>query len=240
LVHRDVKLIVATGLGSAVVAKAATKTIPIVFLGADDPVRFGLVASLSHPGGNATGLNVLTSELLSKRLALARELVPNVPIAVLTNPTSPEAPLQVRDMQLAAGAVSQPILFVNAADEREFDAAIGEARQKAGALIVSNDAYFNSRRNELVALAAKHRMPAIFDRREYAAVGGLVSYGTHYADAYRKLGDYTARILKGTKPTELPVEQVTRFELVLNMKTAKALGLTFPQTIQVSADEVIE
>ena len=231
LVHRQVTVIVATGLGSAVVAKAATQTIPLVFLGADDPVRFGLVSSLSHPGGNATGFNVLSSELVSKRLALARELVPKVPIAVLTNPTSPEAPLQIRDMQSAAGSASQPLLFVNAANEQEFDKAIGEARQKAGVLIVSNDAYFNSRRDTLVKLAAKHRIPAIYDRREYAAEGGLISYGTHYMDAYRKLGDYTARILKGTKPADLPVEQVTRFELVLNMKTAEALGLFIPPAI---------
>lgn len=240
LVHRQVAVIVATGLGSAVVAKAATQTIPLVFLGADDPVRFGLVASLSRPGGNATGLNVLTSELVSKRLALARELVPRVPIAVLTNPTSPEAPLQIRDMQSAAGSTSQPLLFVNVANEQDFDAAIGEARQKAGVLIVSNDAYFNSRRDQLVRFAAKHRLPAIYDRREYAAEGGLISYGTHYMDAYRRLGDYTARILKGTKPADLPVEQVTRFELVLNMKTADSLGLTIPPAIQISADEVIE
>jgi putative ABC transport system substrate-binding protein len=241
LVNQQVAVMVATGLSSALAAKAASSTIPLVFLGADDPVRFGLVASLSHPGGSATGINVLTSELTSKRLALLRELGPQArTVAVLMNPSSPEASLQLRDLQSAASAIGQPVAIINASNEREFVAAFTAAKQQAGVLIVSNDPFFYSRRDQLVALAAQHHMPTIYDRREYAASGGLISYGTHYLDAYRLLGGYTARILSGTKPADLPVEQVSRFELVINLKTAKTLGLAIPQTLLVTADEVIE
>lgn len=241
LVNKQVAVIVATGLASALAAKAATSVIPLVFLGADDPVRFGLVASLNRPGGNATGLNVLTSELTSKRLALVRELVPQAgAVAVLTNPSSPEASLQLRDLQSAAGAIGQPVAVINAGNEQEFAAAFTAARREAGVLIVSNDPFFYSHRNELIALAAQQQLPAIYDRREYTASGGLMSYGTHYLDAYRLLGDYTARILRGTRPADLPVEQVSRFELVINLKTARTLGLAIPPTLLATADEVIE
>jgi putative ABC transport system substrate-binding protein len=242
LVQRRVAVIVATGMSSALAAKTASTTIPLVFVGADDPVRFGLVASLSRPGGNATGLNLMTSELVAKRLALLRELVPRVAlVAYLINPSSPEAEPQLKDVQAAARAAGQRIQPLNASSEREFDGAFATlVRERAGALIVSNDAYFNSRRAELVALVARHAVPAIYDRREYVAAGGLVSYGTHYLDAYRQLGLYTSRILRGTKPADLPVEQVTRFELVINLATARTLGLDIPPTLLALADEVIE
>jgi ABC-type uncharacterized transport system substrate-binding protein len=242
LVQHRVAVIIATGLTSATAAKAATVTIPLVFLAADDPVKFGLVASLSRPGGNATGLNLLTSEMTTKRLELVRELLPTAAVvAVLVNPRSPEAEPQLRDLQDAARAIGQQLQILNASSEAEVDAAFTTLmNQRNTTLLVTNDPLFTSRRDQLVALAAGHAVPTVYDRRSYAAAGGLMSYGTDYLDGYRKLGIYTCKILNGAKPADLPVEQSTRFELVINLKTARALGVDVPPTLLARADEVIE
>src|SRR5262245_21452734 len=242
LVRRRVAVIVTTGTTSALAAKAATTSIPLVFLGAADPVKHGLVASLNRPGGNATGLNVLTSELTGKRLELARELVPAAGVvAVLVNPKSPEAEPQVRDVQASARAVGQQIDILTASSERDIDAAFATlVPRRHGVLLVTNDALFADQSALLVELAARHSVPTIYDRRQYAAAGGLISYGTHYIGAYRQLGIYTAKILNGARPADLPVEQATKFELIINLKTARALGLVIPPTLLARADEVIE
>jgi putative ABC transport system substrate-binding protein len=241
LVQRDAAVIVTTGIGSALAAKAASATTSLVFLAGDDPVKFGLVASLSRPGGTATGVAWLTSELFTKRLGLVRELVPATAlIGVLINPQSPEAPPQLKEIETAAQVIGQPLHVADASSETDFDgvfAALGERR--ADALIVSNDPFFNSARERIVALAARHRIPAIYDRREYTIAGGLISYGTSYSAAYRELGVYTGKILKGTKAADLPVEQATKFELVINLKTAKALGLEVSPSLLARADEVM-
>jgi len=242
LVQRRVAVIATGGLTSALAAKKATATIPVVFLGADDPVKFGLVASLNRPGGNATGLNLLTSELTAKRMELVRALVPvGATIAILVNRNSPEAEPQLRDLQSAALTVGQQIRILNAGTDREIDAAFDTlVRSRDGALLVTNDALFDGRRERIVALAARYAVPAIYDRRAYVTVGGLMSYGTHYLDAYRRLGIYATKILNGANPADLPVEQSTKFELVINLKTAKALGLDVPSKLLALADEVIE
>jgi len=242
LVHHRVAVIIATGLTSATAARAATAAIPLVFLAADDPAKFGLIAGLNQPGGNATGLNLLTSELTTKRLELVREFLPAAgTVAVLANPRSPEAEPQLRDLQAAARTIGQRLRILNASSAREIDFAFATvANQRDGALLVTNDALFISRRDQLVALARRHAVPTIYDRRAYAVAGGLISYGTDYLDGYRKLGIYTSKILNGAKPADLPVEQSTKFELVINVKTAKALGLDVPPTLLARADEVIE
>jgi putative ABC transport system substrate-binding protein len=242
LVQHRVAVIIATGLTSAIAAKAATSTIPLVFLAADDPVKFSLVASLSRPGGNATGLNLLTSELTTKRLELIRELLPAVAtLAVLVNPRSPEAEPQLRDLQATARAIRQQLRVLNASSEPEIDAGFAIlVNQRDAALLVTNDALFTGRRDQLIALAARHAVPTIYDRRAYAAAGGLMSYGTDYLDGYRKLGIYASKILNGALPADIPVEQSTKFELVINLKTAKTLGLIVPDKLLVAADEVIE
>jgi putative tryptophan/tyrosine transport system substrate-binding protein len=244
LVQRGVAAIITGGFTSALAAKAATSTIPLVFFGADDPVKFGLVASLSRPGGNATGLNVLTSELTTKRLQLVRALLPaaaSATVAVLVNPHSPEAEPQIRDLQTAARAIGQRFQVLSASSEPEIDAAFATLiSSRDAALLVTNDALFDARRDQLVALAAGYAVPTIYDRRAYAAAGGLMSYGTDYLDGYRKLGIYASKILNGAKPADLPVEQSTKFELVINLKTAKALGLEIPPTLLATADEVIQ
>jgi putative tryptophan/tyrosine transport system substrate-binding protein len=247
LVQRRVAVIIATGLTSAVAAKAATTTIPLVFMAADDPVKFGLVASLSRPGGNATGVNLLTSELTTKRLEFVRELLPAaVTVAVLVNPRSPESEPQLRDLQATARAIGQQLRILNASSEPEIEAAFAILRKERNAalgdaaLLVTNDPLFTSKRDQLVALAASHSVPTVYDRRGYAAAGGLMSYGTDYLGGYRKLGIYASKILNGAKPADLPVEQSTRFELVINVKTAKALGLDVPPMLIARADEVIE
>jgi putative ABC transport system substrate-binding protein len=242
LVQGGVAVIITTGLGSALAAKAATTTIPLVFVGADNPVQFGLVASLNRPGGNATGLNLLTSELTAKRLEIVRQLLPRMAmVAVVINPNSPEVTPQLADVQSASRAVGQPILILNASNESDFDTAFAALVQHgADALLVTNDAFLFNRRDQIVAMAARNAVPTIYDRREYAAAGGLISYGPNYVDAYRQAGVYTGRILKGEKPGDLPVIQSTKFELVINLKTAKALGLQIPDRVLALADEVIE
>ena len=210
LVQHRVAVIIATGLTSAIAAKAATAAIPLVFMAADDPVKFGLVASLSRPGGGATGVNLLTSELTTKRLELARELVPAAgTVAVLANSRSPEAEPQLRDLQ-AARIIGQQLRILNASSEREIDAAFATVvNPRDTVLIVTNDPLFISRLDQLVALAARHAVPTIYDRRAYTMAGGLISYGTDYFDGYRKLGIYASKILNGAKPADLPVEQST-------------------------------
>ena len=211
LVQGGVAVIITTGLGSALAAKAATTTIPLVFVGADNPVQFGLVASLNRPGGNATGLNLLTSELTAKRLEIVRQLLPRMAmVAVVINPNSPEVTPQLADVQSASRAVGQPILILNASNESDFDTAFAALVQHgADALLVTNDAFLFNRRDQIVAMAARNAVPTIYDRREYAAAGGLISYGPNYVDAYRQAGVYTGRILKGEKPGDLPVIQST-------------------------------
>jgi putative tryptophan/tyrosine transport system substrate-binding protein len=243
LVSRQVAVIVAAGGDrSALAAKAATSTIPIVFTGSDFPVKIGLVASLSRPGGNVTGASLFTSELEAKKLTLLRELVPNAPlIAMLVNPTNPSAETDIEDVQKAVSSVRQRILPLKASSEAEIDNAFESVlRHRADALLVAHDPIFLSRRDQFVALAARHRVPAIYEFREFVVDGGLMSYGSKITDNYRLAGNYTSRILKGAKPADLPVQQPTKFELLINLKTAKALGLDVPPMLLARADEVIE
>ncbi len=243
LVRRRVALIVATGGAAAgLAASAATTTIPIVFASDSDPVTSGLVASLNRPGGNATGVYVFQQVLEGKRLALLRELVPAAPlIAVLLNPTNANFQTQLRGVQEAARTVGQQLNILSASTERDFDTAFETATEsRAGALLVGSDPFFNSRLDQVVALAARHVIPAIYEGRDFAVAGGLASYGTSLTDAYRQVGIYTGRILKGEKPADLPVVQSIKFEFVINLKTAKALGLDVPAGLSARADEIIE
>src|SRR5262249_55478508 len=222
-------------------AKAATAAIPVVFLIGGDPVKIGLVASMNRPGANITGLTLLTTSIDGKRIGLLKELVPKASlIAALINPDFP-AENQQRDILEAASQAGMRATVVKARAEMEFEPAFATLLdQHADALIVCADPFFNSRRDQLVALAARHRVPAIYEVREYACGGGLMSYGINIVELYRGVAQYTARILKGTKPTDLPVVQPTKFELVINLKTAKALGLNVPLHLEQFADEVIE
>jgi putative ABC transport system substrate-binding protein len=242
LVSRGLAVIVATGNGSALAAKAAGATVPLVFLSQGDPVAFGLVASLNRPGGNATGVSLLALDLLGKRLEIARQLAPATGrIAMLFNPKGAEAELQGKELQDAARRVGQPIQRLDASTPGDLDAAFASlAELRAAALVVSTDSFLFSRRDRIIELAAQAAVPAIYDRREFAAAGGLMSYGPDYADAFRRLGIYTGKVLKGAKPADLPVEQSTKVELVINLKTAKSLGLTLPLPLLGRADEVIE
>ena len=243
LVGRQVAVIAATGgNAAALAAKTATTKIPIVFSGGGDPVRLGLVASLSRPGGNATGVNMFTSALEPKRLGLLRELVPSAAlIAVLVNPNSPNFETQLKDLQEAARAAGQQIRILHASSEGELDTAFVTLTQlQAEAALIGSDPFFNSRRDHIVALAARYAIPAIYEWREFAAAGGLMSYGTDLAEAYRQVGIYTGRILKGDKPADLPVMQSIKFDFVINLKTAKALGLDVPPGLSARADDIIE
>jgi putative ABC transport system substrate-binding protein len=223
-------------------AKAATMTIPIVFGVTEDPVPYGLVASHSRPGGNATGVNFLVTELGSKQLGLLHELIPAAArVGLLVNPKTPIAERAMRDVTAAASAIGLQVDVVQASDSREIESVFGTlVHNKADALLVGPGAFFVSRRLQLAILAARHALPAVYNVREYAEAGGLMSYGTNVRDAYRQIGFYAGRILKGDKPADLPVVQSSKFELVINLPTARALGLEVPPTLLARADEVIE
>ena len=242
LVRRKVDVIVTSGPPAAVAAKSATSTIPIVFGVGSDPVALGLVAGLARPGGNLTGISFLTVELLPKVLELLSELVPQAGvIAVLVNPDNQNTERNLTDLQEAARAKGRELHVLKAGTEKDIDAAFATLVElHAGALVVVGDPFFTSRREQLVVLASRHAVPAIYTFREYPASGGLISYGADLQAAFRQVGVYAGKILKGDKPADLPVHQSTRIELVINLKTAKALGLAVPQSLLARADEVIE
>ena len=243
LVRHKVTVLVSTGgEPSVLAAKAATTTIPIVFTTGVDPIRAGFVSSLSRPGGNITGVYLFTSTIESKRLGLLRALVPGVQlIAVLLNPNRQDYTRQKGDVEEAARTIGQQIHLLSASNESEIDAAFATATQlRAGALLVGADPFLNSQRDKIIALAARHAIPAIYEQREHALAGGLMSYGTNLSEGYRQAGVYAGRILKGEKPGDLPVVQSTKFEFVINLKTAKALGIEVPPNLSAEADEIIE
>ena len=243
LIGQKVAVILANGgTVPAKVAKAATSTIPIVFISSADPLRAGIVTSLNRPGGNVTGVSMLGSTLESKRLGLLHEVVPGpLPIGVLLDPQYPDAATELGELQEAAGALKRKIIVAYAGTVPEIDAAIASlAQQGVGALLIAQDPFFGSRRPQLVGLASRYRLPAIYVEREFAKVGGLLSYGTDFAEAFHQAAIYVAKILKGANPVDLPVIQPTRFEFVINLGTARQLGLEIPATILARADEVIE
>jgi putative ABC transport system substrate-binding protein len=243
LAKLGVNVVVAVGgAPSALAAKAATATIPVVFLIGDDPAKIGLVTSFNRPGGNLTGATFVTTDLGAKRLGLLYELVPNAGVsAFLLNPNFQEAAPQAETMQAAAHSLGRRLLVLRASTEREIASSFATlSRERVGALVVQNDPFFDSQRNQLVAIAARNAIPAIYHIREFPAAGGLMSYGASLADAYRQVGAYAGRILKGTNPADLPVEQPIKFETVINLKTAKALGITVPQSLLLRTDEVIQ
>ncbi len=240
LVRLPAAVIVVNG-PAAQAAKDATTTVPIVFLTGADPVKDGLVASLNRPSGNVTGVTFLVGQLGAKRLELLRQLVPKATtIGVLVNP-GPETEVERKDLQVAAQAIGQQLIILDVSNDRDIETAFATFVQRgAGALLVGSGPFLTSHRAQLVALAARDVLPAAYDLREYVVAGGLMSYGTSITDAYRQVGIYTSRILKGEKPADLPVMQSTKFEFVINLKTAKALNITVPQIMQMTADEVIE
>jgi len=242
LVRRPVAVILAEGEAPAKAAKAATTTIPVVFSTGGDPVRAGLVASLNQPGGNLTGVSYFSGALGAKQLEIIREMIPSPgPLALLINPDNPTDQSERTDVEAAARAIGQPIEVMNASSSADLEAAFSAiVGRRARGLLVAIDPVFFSARAQLAALAARHALPAIYSDRAYTEAGGLISYGASLTDAYRQTGIYVGRILKGEKPGDLPVMQPTKFELVINLKTAKALGLTIPLTLQYAADEVIE
>jgi putative tryptophan/tyrosine transport system substrate-binding protein len=241
LVRRQVAVIVANGL-AVTAAKAATATTPIVFTTGFDPVRTGFVASFSRPGGNVTGVVHTVVDLAAKQLGLLHELAPkNAVIAVLGDSNQPELELEIREMEAAGRAIGRQILIVKVASERDFNAAFATIVQTgAGALLVRGSALFLTRRRQLVALATRHALLACYTSRDYVELGGLMSYGPSLTDAYRRAGIYIGRILKGAKPADLPVEMATKFDLAINLATAKAIDLDIPPTLLARADEVIE
>jgi putative ABC transport system substrate-binding protein len=243
LARRRVSIIFATGgTAAALAAQKVTATIPIVFYVAGDPVAQGLVASVARPGGNATGMNWLGQALGAKRLELLRELVPTTTlVGMLVKPDNPDSEFEIRDVQQGADSLGLKLQVFNAAHDPDFDGTFAAlVRHRVNALLVASDPYFSSRRGRIIALAGRHGVPTIYERREFPEAGGLISYGGLRADAYRQLGVYAGRILKGAKPADLPVFQPTKFELVINLNAAKALGLEVPPTLLARADEVIE
>ena len=242
LVRRRVAVIYAGGPPAVLAAKAQTSTIPIVFVVGEDPVKEGLVPTLNRPGGNVTGFSTFTNQLIGKRLTLLRETVPAAEVlGLLVNPTNPNADADTTDVREAAEALGRRLHVVTASTEREFETAfIAILQRRVGALIVGVDPFFRIRRDQIVALAARHALPAIYDRREFPAAGGLMSYGASYAEVSHQAGIYAGRILKGEKPADLPVQQATRFELILNLKAANELRLKIPPGVLAIADEVIE
>jgi putative ABC transport system substrate-binding protein len=242
LVRRQVAVIVAFGPPAAVAAKAATATIPIIFVVGTDPIDLGLVASISRPTANLTGLNIFSEVLTPKRQELLHELVPTAPlVAMLVNPTSDQTESELRDVQAAADKLGQQVRIFNVGTDREIDLAFAAAiDQRIGGLLVQTDQFFTRRRDQLVLLTTRHGIPTVFGFREFVMAGGLMSYGTSLRAAYRQVGIYAGRILTGEKPADLPVQQATAFETVVNLRAAKALGVTIPTTILLRADEVIE
>jgi putative ABC transport system substrate-binding protein len=241
LVGRKVAVILAASNFAARAAKAATTSTPIIFAIGSDPVNAGLVDSLSRPGGNVTGATWISSELQSKRLEILRELIPSGQIAILRNPKSPDGEYATGQLQMAASSIGQQLFAFDASNDAELDEAIANiAKSGAGALLIINDAFFNIRRHHLVEMVARYRIPTMYDLRAFVEAGGLLNYGASQPDVYRQAGIYVGRVLKGEKPADLPVQQPTKFEFVINLKTAKALGLTVPPTLIARADEVIE
>ncbi len=243
LVRRQVAVLVATGGQPTIMAaKAATSTIPIVFTLGSDPVKLGLVASLARPGGNVTGVNLFTATMDGKRLGLLHAMVPAAEtIVALVNPKNPTTPERLKEIEVAARTIGRQLQYLRASTLQELAAAFAAlGRMRAGALFVGADPFFNTQRDTIVALAASHAIPAIYEQRDFAVAGGLMSYGTDFAASYRQAGVYVGRILKGEKPAELPVVQSTKFEFIINLKTAKALGLDVPPSLSAQADEIIE
>jgi putative ABC transport system substrate-binding protein len=242
LVRRKVIVIAATSSPAALAAKAATSTVPIVFTTGDDPIKLGLVASLNQPGGNVTGVSSLLVELGSKQLGLLHELAPTTAaIAALVNPNFPGTETQLRNVEAAARVLGLQLIVLRASTDQEIEAAFAiMARHGGDALLVGADPFFAQRRDHIVALAARHAIPALYPVREFAVAGGLMSYGSDFAHSYRQAGIYTGRIVRGERPADLPVQRSTKFEFVINLKTAKALGLAVPNSMQLIADEVIE
>jgi putative ABC transport system substrate-binding protein len=242
LIRRQVAVIVAFGPPAAVAAKAATATIPIIFVVGTDPIDLGLVASISRPTSNLTGLNIFSEVLTPKRQELLHELVPTAPlVAMLVNPTSAQTESELRDVQAAADKLGQQVRIFNVGTDREIDLAFATAiDQRLGGLLVQTDQFFTGRRDQLVLLTTRHAIPTVFGFREFVMAGGLMSYGTSLRAAYRQVGIYAGRILTGEKPADLPVQQATAFETVVNLRAAKALGVTIPTAILLRADEVIE
>jgi putative tryptophan/tyrosine transport system substrate-binding protein len=242
LVAHQVAAILAPGVAACLAAKAATSSIPIVFLTGVDPIQFGLVSSLNRPTGNVTGVAVLINTLAPKQLQVLREVLPTATlVGFLTNPKNPAAESDLRDVKSAVSTTGQKILVVSASGDGELDTAFTAlVQQHAQALLVMSDPFLNSRIEKTVALAARYALPAMYQSPEYPMAGGLMSYGTALADAYRQMGIYVGKILKGTKPTDLPVQQAVKIQLVINLKTAKTLGITFPIPLLGRADEVIE